>query len=283
VPLELPRRPLIFVAHPDDETIACGGLLQRLPVSLVVFATDGAPPGCGLERRFGSLNAYAELRIQEVARVLERVPTSSFKRLARPDGSHFSDQHLFEELPDAAVSLRAIAQSFSPDAIISHTYEGAHIDHDTSSFLAMHVAESLSLMRIEFPIYWLDQNGNVVRQKFRNQHAPTAEAGLENDATDATELQLTEAEIECKKKMLSEYVTQCDTVATFAPGTERFRRATNTTASFSVAQCRSYMFQERQPRWYHTRHHRLPANVLLKKFAEFENWRQQQEEWRSSP
>jgi LmbE family N-acetylglucosaminyl deacetylase len=63
---DLPRRPLIFVAHPDDETIACAGLLQRVPASLVVFATDGAAPGLGGERKYGSLKVYSDLRFQEV-------------------------------------------------------------------------------------------------------------------------------------------------------------------------------------------------------------------------
>jgi LmbE family N-acetylglucosaminyl deacetylase len=52
---------------------------------------------------------------------------------------------LFEDLPDAATSLLAIAHTYSPDAIISHAYEGAHIDHDACSFLAMHIAAALSV------------------------------------------------------------------------------------------------------------------------------------------
>ena len=143
-------RPLIFVAHPDDETLACGGLLQRVPASLVVFATDGTPAGFGLERKYGSLQAYTELRFREASGALRHVPSASFGWLTRPDGSYFGDMHVYEDLPEAATSLRAIAESFSPDAIVSHTYEGGHIDHDACSFIAMHVAEGLSLKRFEF-------------------------------------------------------------------------------------------------------------------------------------
>jgi len=64
--MAFPRRPLIFVAHPDDETLACGGLLQRVGKSLVVFATDGAAPGFGCERRYGSLKDYSDLRFQRL-------------------------------------------------------------------------------------------------------------------------------------------------------------------------------------------------------------------------
>ena len=272
MPAEPFSRPLIFVAHPDDETLACGGLLQRVAASLVVFATDGTPAGFGLERKFGSLKTYTDLRFQEVSRALGHVPSASFQWLTRPDGSYFGDMHVYEELPEAATSLRAIAENFSPDAIVSHAYEGGHIDHDACSFVAMHVAEALSLKRFEFPMYWLDASGQAVQQVFRD--------GTPGGAQEVMEWQLSEEEIECKKKMMAEYRTQSGTVSTFAPGIERFRRATSDRLSFSVAQCRDYLYQNRPPRFYHTRRHRLSAKALLKKFREFEEWRQQRVNWR---
>jgi LmbE family N-acetylglucosaminyl deacetylase len=266
------RRPLVFVAHPDDETLACGGLLQRMPASLVVFATDGTPAGFGLERKYGSLKTYTELRFQEASRALRHVPSASAGWLTRADGSYFGDMHVFEELPEAAASLRAIAESFSPDAIVSHTYEGGHIDHDACSFLTMHVAEVLSLRRFEFPMYWTDQSGQAVLQVFRDVKPGTA--------GEVMEWQLREAEIERKKNMMAEYHTQKGTVSTFAPGVERFRLATSDQLSFTVPQCRDYLYQNRPPRFYHTHRHRLSAKALLRKFAEFEKWRQQREDWR---
>lgn len=272
------RRPLIFVAHPDDETLACSGLLQRFPGSLVVFATDGTPAGYGLERKYGSLQAYTRLRFQEAARALSHVPNSTFKWLTGTDGSYFADMHVYEDLPAAATSLRAIAQAFAPDAIVSHAYEGAHIDHDACSFIAMHFAAALSLKHFEFPMYWLDQSGKVVLQRFRDGGLRVAARALEG--TGVMKWQLSEAEIECKKKMMAEYRTQRGTVSTFDPRIERFRPATSTSSSFSVPLCRDYLYQNRPPRFYHTRRHRLSAKALLKKFAEFEDWRQQQDDWR---
>jgi N-acetylglucosamine malate deacetylase 2 len=271
--------PLIFVAHPDDETIACGGLLQRLSAPLVVFATDGTPSGYGVERTFGSLKAYTEARFQEASRALGHIPNSSFKWLTRPDGSYFSDQHLFEEMPHAATSLRAIAQSYAPDAIVSHAYEGAHLDHDACSFIAMHIAAALSLKRFAFPLYWLDESGKPILQKFRDDNPGVAAGGLDGAVANVMEWQLSETEIECKKKMMAEYRTQWGTVPTFAPGTELFRPATSSSLSFSIPLCRSYLYQNRPPRFYHTWRHRLPAKALLKKFAEFEDWRQKQDAW----
>ncbi len=279
MPIEPFSRPLVFVAHPDDESIACGGLLQRFPGSLVVFATDGTPNGYGLERRYGSLKAYTELRFQEASHALGHIPNASLQWLTRPDGSYFSDMHVFEELPEAATSLLAIAQSFSPDAIFSHTYEGAHIDHDACSFVAMHIAAALGLKRFEFPLYWIDQHGKAVLQRFRDSNSGAAAGEMKSAAQEVMEWQLNEAETTCKKKMMAEYCTQWGTVSTFAPGIERFRTATSTSLSFSVPQCRDYLFQSQPPRFYHTRRHRLSAKALLKKFAEFEDWRKRQDAW----
>ena len=40
---DLLGRTLVLVAHPDDECIAFGALLQRIREPLVVFATNGSP------------------------------------------------------------------------------------------------------------------------------------------------------------------------------------------------------------------------------------------------
>ncbi len=280
---EILNRPLILVAHPDDETLACGGLLQRAVAPMVVFATDGTPGGYGLERTFGSLKAYTELRLQEGARALGHIPHCSFQWLTRADGSYVGDQHLFEDLPDAAIFLCEITRSFSPDAIVSHAYEGGHIDHDSCSFLAMHFAAAFSLKRFEFPLYWTDEKGKSIQQQFRDMSPKDAPGRSEATPADVLELQLSEAEIECKNKMRAEYKTQSGTVASFAPGIERFRPAVTTSSSFRIAQCRSYLFQEQRPRFYHTYRHRLSAKSLLKKFAEFEDWRRQREDWPHPP
>ncbi|PYX97930.1 MAG: hypothetical protein DMG63_13230 [Acidobacteria bacterium] len=66
-------RTLVIVAHPDDETITCGGLLQRMRDPCVVFATDGAPEDAHTWGRFGSRERSAAIREQEArARFLSR-------------------------------------------------------------------------------------------------------------------------------------------------------------------------------------------------------------------
>jgi N-acetylglucosamine malate deacetylase 2 len=205
------KRVLVFVAHPDDETIGCGVLLQRLPSALVVFAVDGAPPGYGFERKFGELLNYSEQRFKEAASALSFTPNCSFQRLKSPSGAYFHDRRLFAELEQAATSLLVIAKQFSPEAIVSHAFEGGHIDHDACSFLASHAASTLSVKCFEFPLYWQNKNGQDTFQQFRNP-----QEGI-------ISLRPSSAEIAIKHKMLAEYKTQGDVVAAFSPEIERFR------------------------------------------------------------
>lgn len=117
---------LVLAAHPDDETIACGGLLQRASTALVVFAVDGAPHCYGFERKFGSLQNYSVARFREASRALSFVPHCSFLRLATGDGTWFSDQHLFLNLPAAFISLQRFAREFSRFAGLARLRRGPH-------------------------------------------------------------------------------------------------------------------------------------------------------------
>jgi N-acetylglucosamine malate deacetylase 2 len=255
------RRPLIFVAHPDDETLGCGGLLQRMDASLVVFATDGAPPYDGLERRFRSLKEYSALRFQEAARALAHLPNCSYQRLTKLQGEYFVDQHLFQDLRPALNSLCHIARGFLPDALLSHAYEGGHIDHDACSFIASHAAAALSLRRFEFPLYWLNEDGKGVVQQFRDT------------SSDAVELHLTDAEIARKKKMLAEYKTQPGIATGPPPTIERRRPAART--DYSIPMCRVYDYRDwhsclRFGPFFRKWRDQRGSKILLNKFADFE-------------
>ena len=225
-----------------------------MPSSMVVFATNGAPPHYGFEKKFGSLENYRLLRAKEATDALAHIPNCSIQWLTRPDGSYFVDQRLLHDIEPALASLCIIARGFSPDCLITHAYEGGHIDHDTCSFIASHAAAALSLDRFEFPLYWVDKDGKAAVQRFRDP-----------GATDE-EWRLTETEIACKQKMLAEYKTQPGLASGFPPVTERIRSATR--IDFSVALCRDYAYRNWRPRLWQPR---ASSKVLLRKFAEFES------------
>jgi len=229
------ERILLLVAHPDDETIACAGLLQRASAALVVFAVDGAPPHYGFEKRFGSLQRYANMRFQEASRALRLVPHCSHQRLAGPDGACFVDQHLFLALPEAFASLIPVARQFSPDLVVSHAFEGGHLDHDACHVLATQLARALSLTALEFPIYWRPADHHDVLQQFRDIR-PGEFC-----------LRLSEQELDLKKQMLAEYHTQLPLTTVFHPETERFRpvlQSINITPEWST-----YPFENRRRPW----------------------------------
>ena len=202
---------LVLVAHPDDESIGCSALLQRSTEALVVFAVDGAPLHYGFESSFGSLLNYSETRFREAARALGLIPNCSPRRLLATDGTWFVDQHLFLNLPVAFRSLLPIAQEFAPDLLVSHAFEGGHIDHDACHVLARQTARALSLRHLEFPLYWRSEQGQDIFQRFReSRHGEFV-------------LDLSPQELLVKRQMLAEYRTQQRVTSLFRPETERFR------------------------------------------------------------
>ena len=92
------NKTLIVVAHPDDEVIAFGALMQRMRDAVVVFATDGAPRDDYFWKDYGSREAYARVRREEAGKALSIVG-------ARPVflddfvAGDLVDQELFRNLP----------------------------------------------------------------------------------------------------------------------------------------------------------------------------------------
>jgi N-acetylglucosamine malate deacetylase 2 len=240
-------RVLVFVAHPDDETIGCSGLLQRACTSLVVFAVDGAPPHYGFERKFGSLRKYSEARFEEASRALSVIPSCSFRRLQRRNGGYFLDQHLFEDLHEAFLALLQIAREFSAEVIVSHAYEGGHIDHDACSFLATLVARALGMKHLEFPLYWKSASGQDIFQRFRR------------DREGEFVLELTAQEFAVKQQMRKEYKTQQEILQVFGAEAERFRPTV----------CDDYTKSDWQDYAFENRRRRLSAELFFKRVAEF--------------
>jgi N-acetylglucosamine malate deacetylase 2 len=256
VQLDFPpfAKTLILVAHPDDETVGCAGLLQRATKAVVVFAVDGAPPHYRFERRFGSLRNYSDLRYREAAAALAGIPQCSFRRLVRQDGSCFVDQHLFLEMPEAFLSLCRIAREFAPDLIVSHAFEGGHLDHDACHVLAKRAAIALGVQTLEFPLYWRTEQHGDRFQEFRDARGPEFL------------LELSERELEVKRCMLAEYESQRGLTSVFQPQVERFRPisvGSRTNAVWSY-----YPFENRRKPW--------KADCFFQKLTEFESLQTQE-------
>lgn len=242
-----PGKVLVLVAHPDDETLACGGLLQRASQARVVFAVDGAPPHYGFEKQFGSLQRYSEIRFLEAECALEHIPQSSFRKLTKPDGTTFVDQHLFLALPDAFASLVRIVRRFSPDHLLSHAFEGGHIDHDACHVIAARAAQVRGIPFLEFPLYWRNKGADVFQQFWESREKEDI-------------LQLSREEIVVKQRMLVEYHSQANLASVFGTEVERFRPASD--QPITSAPWHKYPFENRR--------RQLKVGSFLDKVAEFQ-------------
>jgi LmbE family N-acetylglucosaminyl deacetylase len=206
-------RTLIIVAHPDDEAVCCGALLQRVREPLVLFCTDGAPRDPYFWQKFGSRAAYARLRRQEARRALAQVGVSRFEFLAPEDNPQqlFADQDLFLNVPAALERIAGIVRHMRPEALLTMAYEGGHPDHDTCAFLTWWTAREHILPAWEMPGYHRAGGGQMVFQQFI---APEGNEVL---------FDATPQEAERKRAMLAEYPSQGDMTAKFNPAVERYR------------------------------------------------------------
>lgn len=205
--LTAPERPLlalktvVIVAHPDEETLACGALLPRLSDVTIVHVTDGAPRGPAEARRHGFVHwaEYARARRAELERAttIAGVPAPALKSLGLPDqGAAFG-----------LAGLTRVLLGFIAGAglVLTHAYEGGHPDHDAVAFA---VAAARARMRgrgpavIEMPLYRRPEPGEGVAR-----------------------LRLTPDERARKARMLAEFVTQQEALMAFGVRDEVYRIA----------------------------------------------------------
>ncbi len=201
---------LVLIAHPDDEAVGCGALLQRMKEQVVVFATDGAPRDPYFWEKTGSREAYAELRRREARASLSLAGVQHVEFLQAGEGC-FTDQELFRCLAPALNSLSVLVRRHSPQALLTLAYEGGHPDHDSCSFLASVLERSLSVPAWEMPLYFRRTDGAALCQQFRSLNG-----------TEVT-LQPTEQEQKTKREMLAAYASQGEVLKQFSAATEWFR------------------------------------------------------------
>ena len=208
---QLLGRTLLIVAHPDDESISCGGLLQHIEQPCVVFATDGAPEDEYFWRKYGSRTAYAKLREEEARAALEAVGVSAVEFLSRRVQAPLIDQLLYKSLAPAFAALSSIVEQFRPRCLLTLAYEGGHPDHDSVSFLSAQLGKSYSIPVWEAPLYHRSTTGQGMYQQFVREHS------------DVVEHEVNGGELENKMRMLACYKSQFDALPSFRPELERFR------------------------------------------------------------
>lgn len=206
-------RTLVIVAHADDEAVGCGGLLQRMREPTVVICTDGAPRDRYFWEKYGSREAYASLRRAEARRALSQVGVTQVEFLpteSNPD-RRFVDQDLFLNIRSALRLLGDRVLALQPDALLTPAYEGGHPDHDACAFLTIQLSRRYIVPAWEFPLYHRKPDGTLQKQCFLSPEG------------DEVLFDATPEEVQRKRRMLDEYVSQKETIDLFNPAIERFR------------------------------------------------------------
>lgn len=210
-------RVLLIAAHPDDEAIGAGALLQDLPDATIVHVTDGAPAAeeSARKRGFANREAYAAARRAEVISALKLVGIA--EEQVRCLG--FVDGEATFRMVELAHKVIDLMLELDPEIILTHPYEGGHTDHDACAF-AVHLAcgilrrEGLEApVVLEFTSYH-NRGGKRIRAQFL-PFWKVPERALELPV----ESQLVKA------RMFKKFTSQADCLKAFPVHVERFRMA----------------------------------------------------------
>ncbi len=145
-------RTVVVVAHPDDETLAAGGLLAELAAAgrpaQVVVATDGAGSHPGSPTLTPA--ELVRLRADEVRRAVATLsPGSVPVLLGHPDGG------LREVRDRLAADVRRVLGDGPPVRTLVTTWRGdAHRDHRVLGEVCAGLADELGCTLVEAPL-WL--------------------------------------------------------------------------------------------------------------------------------
>ncbi|PTY08078.1 PIG-L family deacetylase [Opitutaceae bacterium EW11] len=210
-------RTLFVFAHPDDETVGASFLVSRLPDSLLVYVTDGAPRD-GLDAKasgFATAGAYARARRRETAAALGHagVPAGHIRFL------DIVDQEAVHNLGPLTRELLALIRDFAPEAILTHPYEGGHPDHDATAF-AVHAACAL-----------LEREGRAApaimeMTSYHNRNGAFAFGDfLDNSESEVIHVPLENGQRELKQRMIDSHPSQNRVLRSVAVAFERYRVA----------------------------------------------------------
>ncbi|GAO39173.1 hypothetical protein SCH01S_28_00320 [Sphingomonas changbaiensis NBRC 104936] len=195
----------IVVAHPDDESLWLGTVLNRLSNATLIHLTDGAPRDMRDAARLGfdTRAAYASARARELDAALAALGAAP-RRLAY----RFVDQNLVFRVAELIERLRGDLAGMR--AVITHPYEGGHPDHDAA---ALAVRAAFPGEVIEFACYHLADGERVFGRFWPDPHA------LEHSRLLGAEEQ---ARVD---EAIRAHATQQEVIGGWRPTEERWRRA----------------------------------------------------------
>lgn len=206
----LPGRTALVFAHPDDETAAVGGFMDRFEALTLILVTDGAPYDMGdaLRAGFPTREAYAEARAAELDAALAALGVAPGLRALE-----LADQTAVEHLPALARTLCEALEGCT--AVITHPYEGGHPDHDACAFAVQCACRLMAEppARLEAPFYRGSGGERVVGAFASDPSCPE------------TTVALSPERLAAKRQALKAHASQAAVLAWFDPAVERLRPA----------------------------------------------------------
>ena len=163
------RTVLGIFAHPDDESLACGGTLARLADAgcrvVIVCASHGEAGSCSDPALVpdGDLGKVRALELSDAAAVLG---VAEVIMLDHPDGDL-----RWDHVPELHAEIVALIQRYRPDAVITFAEDGLywHLDH-----IGVHertYTAVLSLGTEAPPLYYVTMPHGVMREVVEAAHA----------------------------------------------------------------------------------------------------------------
>jgi N-acetylglucosamine malate deacetylase 2 len=210
-------RVAVVVAHPDDEAIGAGAVLNGLRDAHIVHVTDGAPADEALAqaRGFPTRDAYAAARRGEVIVALGLIGITP----ERIHGLGAVDGETSWQLVELSRRLATLLDELQPDVVMTHPYEGGHSDHDSTAF-AVHMAAGIlrrdgghAPVVIELTSYH-----NFQGQRRHGDFLPFADTAVKT-------LVLGTRVRDLKRRMYRAFTSQRDVLRNLSVDLERFRAA----------------------------------------------------------
>lgn len=205
------RRVLVVVAHPDDEVLFAGSQLSCCRTLWIIHTTDGVTSRrTARSKGFRGRATYGEARRRELHAALTAGETKAECRCL-----WFRDQSLSYHMGEAARQIGRMLRDVQPDLILTHAYEGGHLDHDATCFAVHEAVRSAYPCPIwEFAGYHA-QNGRFVTSRFPD----------DGHQSPVLTIQLDMPQRQAKRRMLDCFTTQTGIVSKFSLDSESFRLA----------------------------------------------------------